>query len=216
MLANRAYLGRLRANHDVAAIAAFPNLHFALFKHALGLYIRQERAIALFVFLFNGRHAAELLGQIVEALFIGFAGHARVHVRPLGILALGRVQKVFRRVAQLAQVLEPQLGVLLLILRRLQEQRGNLLKALFLGHRSEIGVLVARLRFARERFPQVLFRARARIRVLARRFYDFFKLIRRSLADGAGEIRRNRPFMHIAANLALPFFHVGQPPYFSS
>ena len=66
------------------------------------------------------------------------------------------MQQVFGRVAQLAQCLEPQLGVLLLVIRSLQENRSDLLIAFLLGNGSKIGILVASLRLAGKRGHQIL------------------------------------------------------------
>ena len=55
------------------------------------------------------------------------------------------------------QRLEPQLGVLLLVGRSLLKDGGDLLKAVLLGLRCKIGVLVARLRFACKCGHEVLF-----------------------------------------------------------
>ena len=145
MLADGADLWRLGADHDVTAVAAFPDHHAALLEHGLSLHILKQRAVALLVRLLDGRNAAELRRQRGKALLLSLARHALVHVRPLGILALGGVEQVLRRVAQLAQCLEPQLGVLFLVLRRLQEQRSDLLVAGLLGDRCKVGVLVAGL-----------------------------------------------------------------------
>ena len=73
--------------------------------------------------------------------------------------------QVVRRAAQLAQLLEPELGVLLLVLGGLEEERADLLKALFLGGGSKIGVFIARLGFARKGLPEVLFGLGARVLV---------------------------------------------------
>ena len=58
-------------------------------------------------------------------------------------------------VADALQVLEPQLGVLLLVVGGLLEDSGDLLIALLLGDGCEIGVLVARLALAGKGVPQV-------------------------------------------------------------
>ena len=67
------------------------------------------------------------------------------------------MQQVVRGRAELAELLEPQLGVLLFVLGGLEEERGDLLVALLLGGGGEVGVFVARLGLARKGLPQVLF-----------------------------------------------------------
>ena len=71
MRANGAYLGSLGADDDMTAVAAFPNLDLALLEHLRGLEIVEERAIPRLMLLFDGGYAAELLGQLGEALLLG-------------------------------------------------------------------------------------------------------------------------------------------------
>ena len=54
MLADRAELGRLRANDRMTAVAALPHGDAALFKDLHGLHILQQCAAALLVRLFDG------------------------------------------------------------------------------------------------------------------------------------------------------------------
>ena len=70
----------------------------------------------------------------MESLLISFTSHAVIHIRPLGVLAFSSMEQVFGGIAQLAQRLEPQLGVLHLILCSMQEQSSNLLVTGFLGY----------------------------------------------------------------------------------
>ncbi len=91
----------------------------------------------------------------------GLLGHARIHGFRLFALAAGRGFQVRDRVADAVQRLQVQLGVLLLVLRRLQEDRRDLLVTFLLGHGGEVGVLVPGLRFAGERLAQILLRLRA-------------------------------------------------------
>ena len=70
--AGGAKLGSIGANHQVTAVAAFPDLDFALGEDLGGLHVLQQCAIALFVVLFNGSHHPELCSQLGEAfLFSG-------------------------------------------------------------------------------------------------------------------------------------------------
>ena len=165
MVADRTDLRRLRADDQVAAVAALPDLDAALFKDLRGLHVRQQRAVAVLVRLLDGGHAAELGGELREALLLRVSGEALVHVGPLVVLALGGVQQVVRRRAQLAQLLEPELGVFLFVLGGLEEDRADLLIALFLGRGCEVGVFIARLGFARKGLPEVLFGLGARVLV---------------------------------------------------
>ena len=106
--------------------------------------------------LLDGADAAELGGELREALFLGLFRHAFVHIGPLEIFALGSRGQVCRRVADPAELLKPKLGMLLLVIRCLQEKRRDLLEALLLGSGCKIGVLVARLGLARKGLPEIL------------------------------------------------------------
>ena len=156
MGADGADLGRLRADHDVPAVAALPDLDLALGEDRLRLHVFQQRAVALLVVLLDGGHTAELRGQLREALGLGGDGEALVHVGPLVVLAVSGGGEVFGGAADPVQLLEPELGVLLLVLGGLEEERRDLLEALLLGLGGEIGVFVPGLGLAREGGLQVL------------------------------------------------------------
>ena len=203
MVAYGADFGSLGAHYQVAAVAAFPQGDTGLLKDGLGLDVVQQGAVALLVGLLDGGNTAELLGQSMEALFFGVLSHAVIHIGPLVVLALSGVQQVLGGVAQLAQSLEPQLGVLLLC--GLQEQRGDLLIAGLLGNGGEVGVLVPGLGFACESLPQVLLGLGAGVGVLGG--FDLHKRACGLLADGADVAFGQRAFMHITADAAFPFFH---------
>lgn len=120
------------------------------------------------------------------------------------------MKKVLRRVAQLAQRLKPELGVLLLVFSGGQEEGGNLLEPLFLGHRGEVGVFVPGLGFPCKRFPQILFGLGTGVGVFLSRSGSsgsFSKTSGGLLADRADEIRGKRSLVNVAADCAFPFFH---------
>ena len=133
MRADRAGSRSLGTHDEVTAVAALPHGHLALLEDLLHFHVAQQGAIALLVGLFDLGDQTELRSQLLEALFLSFLGHAVVHIGPLVVLAVGGRQQVLGGVAQLAQSLEPQLGVLLLIVGGLQEQGADLLIALLLG-----------------------------------------------------------------------------------
>ena len=134
MLADRANLGSLGSNDQVAAVTALPHSNAALLKDGHGLHVAQQLAVALLVGLLNGSYATELFSQIMESLLISFTSHAVIHIRPLGVLTFSSMEQVLGSIAQLAQSFEPQLGVLHLVLCSMQEQSGNLLVTGFLGY----------------------------------------------------------------------------------
>ena len=98
------------------------------------------------MFLDSADHG-KLSCDLDKALFLRLFRHAGIHIRPLGILALGSMEQVLGGIAQLAQSLEPQLCVLFFVFRSLEEQGGNLLVARLLGNRGKVGVLIPCLRF---------------------------------------------------------------------
>ena len=144
MGAGGADLGGGGANHDVTAVAALPNLDLALGEDLGHLHVLQQGAIALLMVLLHSGDETETGGQLMEALLLGGLGEAVIHIGPLVVLALGGGQQVLCGIAQQTQLLEPQLGVLLLVVGSLQEQSGDLLKALLLGNGCEIGILITR------------------------------------------------------------------------
>ena len=174
VIAGWADLGGLLAHHDVAAVAALPHLDLALGKDLRHLHIVQQGAVTLLVVLLDGGHQTEPLRQLVEALLLGGPGKALVHIRPLVVLALSGRQQVLRCVADAVELLEPELRVLLFVLRSFEEQRRDLLVAVLLGLRSKTGVLAARLGFAGKRRHQVLFRLCAFVLIL---FHESFLLV---------------------------------------
>ena len=148
MVADGADVGSGSADHDVAAVAAFPYLDFALGEDSGGLDILEQCAVALLVVLLDGSDQAEFLGQLGETFCVGGLCEFGVHVGPFVVLASGGGGQVLGGGANAVQLLEPMLGVLFLVLGGLEEEGGNLLEALLLRYRSEIGVFVACLRLA--------------------------------------------------------------------
>ena len=71
MGAGGADLRRLFADHDVTAVAAFPDLDLTLLEDRGGLDVFQKRAIALLVVLLDRGDQTELLGKLRKALFLG-------------------------------------------------------------------------------------------------------------------------------------------------
>ena len=74
MVAGGADLRRLRADDDVPAVAALPDLDLALFKDLRRLQIVQQGAVALLMVLLDLGDQAEALRQLREALFLGGLG----------------------------------------------------------------------------------------------------------------------------------------------
>ena len=147
----------LRAYDDVSAVAAFPDLDFALFEDFCCFDVLEECTVAFFMRFFDGGDHAELLGEGGEAFGFGGLGEAFVHVRPFVVFTVCGSLQVLCGVADAFEFLEPHLGVFLFVVGGFQEQCGDLFKAVFFGAACEVGVLVACLGFAGECGLQVLF-----------------------------------------------------------
>ena len=133
MIAGGANLRRFGAHHDVSAVPAFPNLHFALFKHFLALHIVQKDSVALFMMLFNSSNQPKTLGKLGKALFLCGLGKFLVHIGPFVVFSLCGRKQILCRIADARKLLEPELGVFLLVFGGFQEKRRNLLIALLLA-----------------------------------------------------------------------------------
>src|SRR5699024_3614043 len=105
---------------------AYPYLVAYAGKYLGLLNVLEQGQIALLMELLDGGDALKLLSELLKALLVGGLGKARVHVRPLVVLALGGELQVFGRGADLAAVqgLVPKLGVLLLVGGSLSEHGG--------------------------------------------------------------------------------------------
>ena len=121
------------------------------------------------------------VGDLLEALLVSILGHLIVHIGPLVVLALGSGVQVLHGAANTAQQLEPDLGMLLLVVGSLLKDLGDLDIAVLLGLGSKIAVLVAGLRFTGESGPQVgLGLSALQLRIHHDNFLpDFTVLIRR-------------------------------------
>ena len=161
MVADGTYLRGLGAHHNMPAVPTFPYGNGALFEYFPGFHIPQQGTVPLLMVLLNLCYHAELDGQRRKAFFLGLLGKALVHIRPLVILAFCGGEQVFGRVAQQSQLLEPHLGVFLLVVRRLLEDGCDLLIALLLGSAGEKGVFVSGLALTHKCGEEVAFGLRA-------------------------------------------------------
>ena len=129
MSANGTELRSSLTHHKVTAVAAFPDGLARLLKHLLHLHVGEQSAIAVLMRLLDLCNGAELISQLREALFLCFLGKGGIHIGPFVVLALGGGKQVVRGVAKLAQRLEPELCVLLLVVGGLLEDLRDLLIA---------------------------------------------------------------------------------------
>ena len=114
MIAGGAYIGSLSTDHDMTAVAAFPNLDLALGKDLSGFNVLKQSAVTLLVVLLDGGDKTELGSQLGEAFLLGGLSEAGVHVGPLVVFAFSGVQQVFGGIADALELLAPHLGVFLL------------------------------------------------------------------------------------------------------
>ena len=156
--------------------------------------------------LFNRGDKAELRGELDEPFFFRRLRESFVHVGPLVILTFGGGEKIRVRLADSVELLEPHLRVLAFVLRRLEEERRNLLVSFLLRNRREIRVLVARARFACERRFKVLLRLRSSVLRRLR------QLVSVGLATRANRGFAVFYFKDFAADFALIFRHLKIPP----
>ena len=150
VLADRANLRGLLAHVQVTAVEALPDLDARTLEDLALLDALGQLVVALLVGLLDGTDAAELGGDLLEALGLGGLGEALVHVGPLVVLTGGGVLEVGQRVGHVTvvEVLEPELGVLALVAGGLREDVGDLDVALLLGGLGVVAVLHGSLRLA--------------------------------------------------------------------
>jgi len=121
------------AHYDMSAVAALPYLNLTLGKDGGGLNVLEQGAVALLVLLLYGAHHTELGGQLREAFSFRGLGEALVHIGPLIVLAIGSGSEVLGGVSYAVELLEPEFGVLLLVVSGLEEDGCYLLKSVLLG-----------------------------------------------------------------------------------
>ena len=121
--AYRAYLRRFGAYDDMAAVPAFPDLHFTLFEDFLRFDVPKKRAIPFFMVLFDGGYLAEFLRKLREAFLFGGFGEAFVHISPFVILTVSCGSEIFGGIADAVQLFEPHFCVFFFIVGGFQEKR---------------------------------------------------------------------------------------------
>lgn len=160
MLARRTFLRGSRSLEDIAAVPAMPLDGFSLFKDFATVDIVQQLPVSRFVeFLYLG-DLVKGVGDLREPLVAGDFGKIGIKSRPFEILSRGGRLQVRRCIADDAgriagrdfyvaafQIFEENLGMLLLIFRGFQKERGDLLKAFFFSLACKIGISVSRLGF---------------------------------------------------------------------
>lgn len=165
MSAYRADFRSLCSDYDMTAVAAFPNLDFALSEHFLRLHIMKQRSVTLFVMFFDGCDSTEFSSEFRESFLFSSISKTGIHVSPLIVFTISGSTEIFSSSADSVQFLEPHFRVLFLIIGSLLEKSGNLLKAILFCLRSKIGVLVSCLRFACKSSLKILFSLCSCIRI---------------------------------------------------
>ena len=169
MLASGADFRCLGAFADVTAVAALPPDFVVADEEITVGQAAQQFEVTILVLVLGDDHHAERGGDFGEALLVGDSGEFGVHLRPFLVLAHRSGFEVLLRGADHAgretgrdgeatafEVLEKFLGVFLFLIGRFEKDAGDLLVPLFLGYACEIGIPVARLRFACECREQIL------------------------------------------------------------
>ena len=141
----------------MTAVAAFPNLYFALFKYLCGFDIFKQCTVSFLVVLFYLCHCSEFCGEFRKALLFGSFCKACVHIRPFVIFACGGIGEIFACIAETRKFLEPHFCVLLFVFGCFEEEGGHLFITLFLRNRCEIGVFVSCFGFARKGGAKIFF-----------------------------------------------------------
>ena len=134
MRADRTYVRSGRADYNVPAVAALPDCIPFPCEHKLSLDIGEKFLVALLVmFLYLGDHLEEGC-NLIKAFLTGRLGKRRVHLCPLVVLARRSVSKISFSVRDSTAMkqLEPDLGVLFLVVSRGFEQFPYLDIAVFL------------------------------------------------------------------------------------
>jgi hypothetical protein len=142
MLANRTKLRSLLADNDMAAIAALPDHVLIARENDTLLDIAQELTVTLLMSLLDSADLLEKESDLVESLFLGHLGKLGIHVSPLEVLAIGCILEISLgiRNSAIMQKLEPDLGMLLLIIGSLLKEFTNLDISVLLGLRSIIEI----------------------------------------------------------------------------
>lgn len=169
-----ALVGRLRTLVDEPAVPAAPFHRGVPLEDPVPFDIFEQREVPFFVRRFRHGHHPEKLCDLREAFPVGDPGEIGIEASPLQMLACRRFPEVLRgraygaaregsgdlQIAPFEEREEP-FRVLLLIVRRVRENPGNLFVPLLLRLGREIGVPVPRLRFTGKRLEEILFRLRA-------------------------------------------------------
>ena len=115
------------------------------------------------------------------------------------------MSQILGGIADAVELLEPHLGVFLLVVGGLQEQGSDLLIAFLLGLGGKVGVLVAGLRLAGESGLQILLGLGTCVGI-GFGFLHLHKLVSGLLAQGA-LLGSRLALVNITADGALPFCH---------
>ena len=158
MEADRADLRRVFADDDMAAVAAFPNREIIADEDDAFFDVVQELAITFFVVLLDRADHPEFGGNFAEAFFRCDLGEFLIHIGPFVVFAIRGVFEVDfgGRDFAIMEVFEPELGVLFLVQRGLEEDLGDLLIAFLLRFGRIVLVFGVGLAFSGESGLQAL------------------------------------------------------------
>ena len=151
-------------------------------------------------------NVAESFCKFGESFFFRRFCKIIIHIRPFVIFTFGGVQKIFFDATEFAESFKPKFSVFLFVIGGFEEERGDLFITVLFRDACKVGVLIASLRFARKRFPKIFFGLSASVWIFrSGSLYNFFKIGRRVLTNGANEISGQFiADVFISANSATP------------
>ena len=158
MLACRTYLGSLNTFVDISAVRAMPFRRCLPLEYFTLRHVPGQLPVSLLVELLHLCNLLERGRYVAETLFLCHLFHVGVDLAPLHLLTICRSLEIRLRISHDArrigrsdlhvstlQILEEDLGMLLLVTRSFDEYIGDLLIALFACHAGREGIPVSRL-----------------------------------------------------------------------
>ena len=145
--AYRANLWSFPALYSMTAVVAVP-YHFRIsFEYDTLLDVGKKLPVSILELLLDGSNALKEESDVVEALFSGFLCHSGIHVNPFVVLACSRIGQICHGILDVSVVeqLEPDLGMLFLIVGGFFKKVGDLYIAFLLCLAGIVSLLVSSL-----------------------------------------------------------------------
>ena len=116
MIAYRTYVRSAGADHDMSAVAAFPNTIAVLGEYKAALDVRDQLAISCFMLFLDRRYHLKEICDVIKTFFSRGLGEIGIHLLPLILLAVCCDLKVVLGFMNALKDLVPDLRVLFLIM----------------------------------------------------------------------------------------------------